>query len=162
MAADERASYRVTSSYHTGYVWGFVCASMLVPGRTPPAVPQRTVGVRPGAGDALLELVAERPAPWVQRALSLAPPQRDALAPLVLNMVLRRATQTGNIALIRSALERGARWAALGGSAPKQAASLLRRAADLSLSITTSVTGTACRPKQDTHIHHGTVTGSGL
>ncbi len=64
---------------------------------------------------------------WVEPLVALAPDQRDALASLLLTIVLRRARTRGNVKLVQQALEVALAFDLIDGPAPSQAAALLRR-----------------------------------
>ena len=107
---------------------GYLCAIALREGCAPPAVVPRALRSR-GAGAALLRLVtAGSPAPcWSEPFGALGPRQQDAVAPLVLAILLRRARTQGNLGLVREALEVALAHDLVEGPAPRQAAALLRR-----------------------------------
>src|SRR6185295_2586138 len=103
-AADPSRS-ALTTSCHSTYVMGFLCAAALAPGCEPPAA------VRParhgrGATAALLALIGgdRVESCWVAPLRALAPDQRDSVAQLLLGIVLRRAAARGNVNLVQTAL----------------------------------------------------------
>lgn len=125
MVADQ---FALTTSYHSTYVMGFVCAAALIPGREPPTEVRPAHHAR-GASAALLALIAtDTSTPcWVKPLMALPSDRRDALAPLLLGIVLRRARTRGNVKLVRQALEVALAFDLIDGPAPSQAAALLRR-----------------------------------
>jgi hypothetical protein len=125
---DERRQYMLSTSYHTMYVMGFVYASSLRPGCAPPAeVP--SAGRPTGAARAILELLgsAGSASCWLEGIKALTPAQQDAIAPLMLSVVLRRARTNGDLKQIRTALEVALAFDIARGPAVSQAAGLLRR-----------------------------------
>jgi hypothetical protein len=131
---DERSRYMLVTCYHTVYVMGFLCAAALRPGCAPPAAVAPARRSR-GAGAAILRLVdADGPTPcWRESFAALARRQQDAVAPLVLAVLLRRARTGGNLGLLREALEVALAHDLISGPAPLQAAALLRRSQALRL-----------------------------
>ena len=80
------------------------------------------------ANPAGAQLDADGPAPfWRQSFTTLARRQQDAVAPLLLAVVLRRARTAGNLGLVRDSLEVALAHDLVSGPAPRQAAALLRR-----------------------------------
>jgi hypothetical protein len=126
--AEDRSLVALNTSYHSTYVMGFLCAAALVPGREPPAAVKPARSGR-GAAAALLSLTtSDTSTPcWVRPLSVLAPEQRDAVAPLVLSVILRRARARGNVKLVQAALEVALAYDLIDGPAPSQAAALLRR-----------------------------------
>jgi hypothetical protein len=118
----------LATSCHTTYAMGFLCAAALTPGREPPGAVRPARHSR-GATAALLALIGgEGPAPcWVTPLKALAADQQDAVAQLLLGIVLRRARARGNVKLVRQALEVALAFDLIDGPAPSQAAALLRR-----------------------------------
>jgi hypothetical protein len=126
----KRLHYVLTSSYHSAFVMGLLCAAALRDGCAPPH------GLRgrrryPGATAELLPLLGANDSdpPWRQRFEALPPGEQDAAAPLLLNVCLRRAALRRDLAVLRAALLVGERHRLLDAPAPRQAAELLRRSA---------------------------------
>jgi len=136
MNGADRAAYALATCYHTTYVMGFLCAAALRPGCAPPAAvaPGRRSG---GAAAAILRLADGRgPSPcWRAPLAALSRSRQDALAPLLLAVVLRRARAAGDLALVREALEAALAHGLVAAPAPMQAAALLRRSQALRLSL---------------------------
>jgi hypothetical protein len=128
----ERSQYALTTSYHTGYVMGFLCATALGPGCAPPSA-VAVGGVRPGAGRALLRRTNPGPATrrWRQAANELADAQLDSISPMLLALSLRQATDSGDLRLVNELLQISLDHDLAAGPVPGQAAALLRRAAAL-------------------------------
>jgi hypothetical protein len=128
LTGDDRSRYAITTSYHTSYIMGFLCATALGPGCAPPvAVPpaRRSRGAGAAIGR-LLKSDGTTPC-WKEPFGVLAPRQQDSVAPLVLAALLRRARTAGELGLIREALEVALAHDLIDGPAPLQAAALLRR-----------------------------------
>lgn len=131
---EDRSRYARTTSYHTSYVMGFLCAAVLREGCAPPSIVPSTCRAS-GAGVALLALASKEsiPACWRAPFQALNPGQQDAVASLILTVILRRARAHGNIRLIRDALELAVAHSLADGPAPRQAAALLQRCQLLNL-----------------------------
>ncbi len=132
LEGEERTRYAVAMSYHTAYVMGLLCAVSLHPGPVPPTTVPKSRRHR-GATDALARLAdgagsSGRPRHWESRFAGLAAGQRDALAPLVLAIRLRRAARDRNLALVQALLRLAADFDLLDAPAPRQALELLGRA----------------------------------
>jgi hypothetical protein len=134
LSGDEQSHFVLTTSYHAAYMMGFLCSVTLMRDRPPPAVVP-LARRSPGAGAAMFGLVnTDGPSPcWREPFCTLTPTQQDAVAPLVLAIVLRQARTAGNLNLIREALEVALRHDLIDGPAPAQAAALLRRSQALKL-----------------------------
>ena len=132
LEGEERTRYAVAMSYHTAYVMGLLCAVSLHPGPVPPATVPMSRRHR-GATDALARLAdgdasSGRPRHWESRFTDLVAGQRDALAPLVLAIRLRRAARDRDLALVQALLRLAADYDLLDAPAPRQALELLSRA----------------------------------
>ena len=127
-SVEDQSRIAIATSYHTTYVMGFLCAAALTPGREPPAAVRPARHAR-GATAALLSLIRNDTSTpcWVKPLSALAADQRDAVAPLLLSVVLRRARTRGNVKLVQEALEVALAYDLIDGPAPSQAAALLRR-----------------------------------
>ena len=129
MAPVERSRYVFATCYHTTYVMGILCAAALRNGRRPPkAVP---AGGSAGAGAALARLLdygAARPR-WWHAFQRLTPGQQDAVAPLVLTILLRRAKDQGDLRGLRHVLELALAHRLVETPAARHAIDLLRRSA---------------------------------
>jgi hypothetical protein len=128
LAGEERLQFAYKTSYHASYVMGFLCATVLRNGWTPPSnIP--AVHHSSGAGAAFLRLLsAETPTScWRAPFCALVPRQQDSVAPLLLTMLLRRARTQGDIRLVRQALEAALAQDLVEGPAARQAAALLDR-----------------------------------
>jgi hypothetical protein len=122
----QRESYVATRSYHTVFVMGLLCAAMLKAGLAPVKRPD----AQAGAGAEILSLIGPldpQPA-WLACVLALHAGLRDAAAPLLFGICLRRAVLQRDFAMLRESLVVGQRFGLLGGAFPFQAAQLLGRA----------------------------------
>jgi hypothetical protein len=128
-----RLRYILSSSYHAIYVMGFLSAAALMPGCAPPAS-VRPIRRRSAGGAALLSLFDDEGSQRRWRGLveELSDRQKDAVTPLLLAMLLRRAKAKGDLSLIRESLAIALRHDLIDGSAAAQAVALLRRAGVLS------------------------------
>jgi hypothetical protein len=104
-----------------------------MPGCAPPAS-VRPIRRRSAGGAALLSLFDDEGSQRRWRGLveELSDRQKDAVAPLLLAMLLRRAKAKGDLSLIRESLAIALRHDLIDGSAATQAVALLRRAGVLS------------------------------
>ena len=149
LSGHEQSQYALATSYHTAYVMGFLCAAALGPDRAPPVeVPADESA--PGAGAAVLRLV-DRSGPtscWRGPFAALTPGQQDAVAPLVLAILLRRARKACDLGLVRDALELAVAHDLVAGPAPAQAAALLRRSRALELASRASAERAVPHPSE--------------
>ncbi|HVF61188.1 MAG TPA: hypothetical protein VNJ70_15380 [Thermoanaerobaculia bacterium] len=130
LAGEARARYALALSYHTVYVMGLLCSLALLPGGAPPrSIPPARRQC--GAAAALLEVpdADAEPRHWQGVFAALDAAQRDALAPLLLAIRLRRAAARRDLAGIQELLRAAARFDLLAAPAPQQAIELLQRAA---------------------------------
>jgi len=129
---DERLRHQFATSYHTNYLMGILCAAALRWRCYPlKAVP---LSGSPSSGLALVrmldrEITGRR---WRTAFDALSPGQQDALGPLVLTILLRRAKDRGDLRGMRTALELALAHGLAEGPAVKQSVALLRRSASLS------------------------------
>jgi hypothetical protein len=129
---DERSSHALTTCYHTTYVMGILCAAALRRRCFPPkAVP---LAGSAGSGSALMGLLDRKTAEprWRAAFDALSPGQQDAVGPLVLTILLRRAKDHGDLRGIRTALEVALAHGLLELPAVQQAVAFLRRSVLLS------------------------------
>ena len=132
LAGNERTRYAVAMSYHTAYVMGLVCAISLRPGLEPRVAVPTSRRYR-GATEALAVLAkgamsTAEPRQWEVRFKALTEGQREALAPLLLAIHLRRAVSARDLVLVQALLRVAAAHDLLDGPAPRQALELLNRA----------------------------------
>jgi uncharacterized protein DUF6895 len=124
---NEKMRFAIVNSYHTIWVMGFLCAVGLKQDCSPPAVLPNARRPR-GAGEAIFRLIANQTqARWAASFSALTRGQQDSIAGLILAIVLRRAKDQGDLPLVRRALEIALVHDLIEGSAPQQAAALLRR-----------------------------------
>jgi len=130
LRGNEKSRYILTSSYHSAFVMGLLCAGALREGCRPPiSLPGRSR--HPGATAKLMRLVGAvgaEPA-WRDHLDDLSSIEQDSAAPFVLNVCLRRAALQRDLVAMRSALVIGEKHGLLDAPAPRQAAELLRRSA---------------------------------
>jgi hypothetical protein len=128
----QRRHYALATSYHTIFVMGFLSAAALLPGRAPAAcIP--TTRRRTSCGPPLRSLFdrdSSRPR-WLRNFAMLSARQQHSIAPLLVAMLLRRAKEKGDLSLIHECLSFSLRHDLIDGSATRQAAALIRRAAIL-------------------------------
>lgn len=126
--ATQQSRFALTTSYHTIYVMGFLCATALLPGRTPWAAVHERPALR-GSAATLQRLVNhdQLKACWREAFELLDAAQRDAVSPLLLTIVMRQATASGNVALLRQALEIALTYDLVRLPAVTQGLALLRR-----------------------------------
>jgi hypothetical protein len=130
--ADERTRHSLATSYHTTYMMGILCAAALRRRSFPfKAVP---LGGSAGCGSALARLLDRDIAEprWRAAFDALGPGQQNAVAPLVLTVLLRRAKDRGDLRRMRTVLELALAHELARGPAVQQAVALLRRSASLS------------------------------
>lgn len=146
LAGPEKRDYTLVTSYHATYTMGFLSAVAVTCGFPPPKA-WRAVRGRRGAAASLLPLIGANGGEpnWVRQAVRLSHRQQDAIARLMLVAILRRARTSGDLALVREALDVAVRHDLLDGPAPGQAAALLRRAIVLESTLRRSE-GTAVLP----------------
>lgn len=126
----ERSRYALATAYHTAFAMGLLCAAALRPGSTPPSG-LGSAGEDSGAAAALLRLVDRDPAErhWRRCLCGYPPEQQDQIAPLLLDVVLRRAAESRDLELLQTALRLGREFSLAMSPAAEQAVELLRRAA---------------------------------
>lgn len=128
----QRSRYLLVTSYHTALVMGFLCAAALRPGRTPPAAVPASSACAPVAADFMALITPRSPEPrWREAFRPLAPSRQNALAALVLTVVLRRARSRADMTTVRDALQVSLQHNLLDAPALGQGAALLRRGAAL-------------------------------
>jgi hypothetical protein len=121
-----RDDYVLTSSYHTNLVWGFLCAAALRPRCSPQLTTRRPTGLD-RVGDVILGLDPDCNSPLWRRARTMSVERREAIAPMLLAALLRRAANAGRFATIREALQVALVTGLAEAPAPQQSAALLRR-----------------------------------
>ncbi len=90
-----------------------------------------------GASEALFGLLEQegRARHWQATFTGLDPSQREDLAPMLLNMSLRRATRAVDLPAVRSALEIGAAYGLTSTASARRSAALLRRASNAAVRV---------------------------
>ena len=144
-----RDDYLLTSSYHTNLVWGFLCAAALRPGCSPQLTTRRPKGVDK-VGDTLLGLDPECISPLWKRARTMSVDQREALAPMLVVALLRRAANEGRFATIQEALRVALATGLAEAPAPQQSAALLRRSTIVAMARQNAATPSETAPPTTT------------
>lgn len=98
----DRARYALATAYHTAYVMGFLCAAALRPGLAPPL---RLSGDMPGGALlARIEPYLETGGHWQPAFAGLDAPERQALAPFLLDLALVRSARLRDYAAMQALL----------------------------------------------------------
>jgi hypothetical protein len=128
LKGDEHTDYLLATTYHTVYVMGLVCSMALQPGKAPPkAIPIRTAVS--GAADKLVPFLRPgqtRPH-WMGEFEQLSGGERDAIAPLLLSIALRRCVEAHQFASVHRLLSISHAIGISNIPAASQAAELLAR-----------------------------------
>ena len=126
---EARVPYVFATSYHTTYVMGMLCAAALREGSCPPM--DIVCSTSTGSSGTLLSLYKEsavRPR-WRSALDKLTPSQQDAVAPLILTILLRQAKDRADFCELRAILEVAVAYGLVEGPAVRQATALLKRSA---------------------------------
>ena len=87
LEGDQKTQYAFGTAYHTAYVMGMICATLLRDGRTPPAsVPSRKKN--PSLVAEILEYTTTDQGHWQPELSKLSPGQQAAVLPLVLDLAI--------------------------------------------------------------------------
>lgn len=128
LRGDERSHYVITSSYHSAYVMGLLCAAALHGGCLIRSSALSRNRYRGAAADFLALVGSGDPEPaWRAYFDELSSNEQDVASPFLLNVCLRRGALRRELETVRSALLIGERYGLLDAPAPRQAAELLRR-----------------------------------
>jgi hypothetical protein len=130
LEGQDRESYLLATAYHTIYVMGLLCATALQPGRTPPAyIP--TTAAMPGSAERILSLLqpGDHAAHWTEEFTKLSSLERDALAPMLLDIGLRRSVERRDFGAVAGLLAAGDALGLTDRPQASQAAELLHRLA---------------------------------
>ncbi|MDM0074488.1 hypothetical protein QTH90_08850 [Variovorax sp. J2P1-59] len=124
--------YMLRTSYHANIVMGFLCATALQLGRSPPASVAPLAAVS-GVIDRITPLLDARTREprWVAAFSRLDSTQREALSSFALTLALRRAASVHKMSLVRECLRIGLQCGLDDGPAFRQSLALLRRATTL-------------------------------
>jgi hypothetical protein len=132
----DAAAYALRTSYHATIAWGVLCSTMLA------NASDARVESMPssGAAAALESLLLDRPGPrsWQEHLRLLSPVRRDALAPMLLTIALRRARDANDLTAVRAVLAAALELGLVGAPAARQAVGLLRRATLLAAPVRSS------------------------
>jgi hypothetical protein len=130
-----REKYVAAATYHTAYVMGLLCASIMATDERPVAVHGiETKLTLKEANDALLEELYQQNArpQWLQIARTLTSDVATSIAPLILDVAIRRSVRDLNLKRIRELLIFGVQNEIEPTLLRYQAAELLGRTAKLS------------------------------
>jgi hypothetical protein len=128
LRGEEHTDYLLAATYHTAYVMGLVCSMALQPGKAPPR--DMPVGsATHGAADRLIPFLrpGDSPPHWIAEFKRLDGAERDALAPLLLSIALRRCVEAHQFASIRELLAIAQASGISDAPAASQAAELIGR-----------------------------------
>jgi hypothetical protein len=138
----------LATSYHATLVLGILAGALLDAGdlgECPGPVPT----VRGSGAEVLDVLTADAPRPWTRAADRLSDHELDGLAPMLLAVALRRASDRAELADVRRLLELAVRLGLTDGRAVVQATGLLRRGTALARYVASP------RPARHQAQHHG-------
>jgi hypothetical protein len=128
LTGKERSRYAIATAYHTAYVMGLLCATILNAHHRPPIRAASKKQYKGAFVELLALLESDGSIPiWQSYVESLPPVDRDSAAELIFNVCLQRAAAKRNLASIYSTLSVGQRFGLLGLPASRQAAELLQR-----------------------------------
>lgn len=130
LEGEKRESYFLATAYHTIYVMGLLCAAVLQPGGRPPSrIPVR--GAVRGSAEHMFSVVdsGTRKAHWTQEFEKLTALERDALAPMLLDIGLRRKTQERDFGAVSKLLTKADTLGLANRPLASQAAEMLVRLA---------------------------------
>lgn len=127
----DRRKYLLATAYHTIYVMGLLCASILGLAHFPPLrIPVR--GAIPGSSKCILDRTKSsdfRPH-WVEVFTELSAAERDALAWLLFDLAMVRSAKLNDFDNLYRILKAGHRLGLTASPAASQGAELLNRMAD--------------------------------
>ena len=106
LEGDDHTDYLLATNYHTVYVMGLLCSMALQPGKAPPASIPVGNHIR-GAADQIARFLrtGDRASPhWVTEFEQLSDVERDALAPLLFSIAVRRCVQARQFASVHELL----------------------------------------------------------
>jgi hypothetical protein len=130
MQDEKRESYFLATAYHTIYVMGLLCAAVLQRGKRPPSrIPTRAAV--PGSAEHMFSVVdaGARKAHWTHEFEKLTALERDALAPMLLDIELRRKTEERDFGAVAKLLAKADRLGLANRPQASQAAEMLDRLA---------------------------------
>ncbi|MGZ5910385.1 MAG: DUF6895 family protein [Reyranella sp.] len=131
MSPEQRDRHVRQTCYHTVYVMGFLCAAALRSDRLQHRAARPTKrGTSRGAGAALLELLrSDNHHPeWCTCMAGQSAELKDAAAPLLLSVLVKRAAEASDLPRLRLVLNAALQCGLADRPAPVQAAALLLRA----------------------------------
>jgi Domain of unknown function (DUF6895) len=105
LEGDDHTNHLLATTYHTAFVMGLLCSMALQRGKEPPAsIPVR--GAVPGAADQIVPFLAsgERVPHWATEFELRSAVERDALAPLLFSIAVRRCVEARQFTSVRELL----------------------------------------------------------
>lgn len=130
LEGDERTNYLLATAYHTAYVMGLLCAVVLQPGRAPPSK-LRMRNSASGSGKTILHFLEAdgRSTHWWEELDKLTDRECDSIAPLLLNMALRKKVKQRDFGAVHQLLTTAYALGLADNPAASQAAEMLERLA---------------------------------
>lgn len=130
----ERIQYALGTAYHTALVMGLICAASLRPGRAPFI---RITGPRVEKSflDLLLEVLDRDQGHWQPEFSKLNEPERNTLAPLLLDIAIAQKCRKHDYEAVRNLLRAASKHGMANSTLCGQAAQLLERLAACSCAI---------------------------
>ena len=105
LEGDEHTDYLLATTYHTAYVMGLLCSMALQPDKTPPASIPVGNAVRGAAEQVIPFLRSGDYAPhWATQFEKLSEAERDALAPMLFSIAVRRCVEARQFASVHDLL----------------------------------------------------------
>ena len=128
LQGDDRTKYLLATAYHTAYVMGLLSAAALQTGRTPPVQIPMSRAIHGSASKILAFLdVGNDSAHWLDELHHLRDSERDAIAGLLLTIVLRLNIRLRQFGIVRKLLEVAYTLGMANSPACSQAAEMLER-----------------------------------
>lgn len=138
----ERTQYALGTAYHTAFVMGLICAASLLPGRAPSI---RITGpqIKGNFLDRLLRFLDRDQGHWQPELSGLTDAERNALAPLMLDIAIAQKCRKHDYAAVGELLAVASEYRMASSPLCGQAAELLERLAACSYAIQTKPTHSA-------------------
>jgi hypothetical protein len=137
LGGKERAQYALGTAYHTALFMGLICAASLRPGRAPLI---RITGpqIEKSFLDRLLQVLDRDQGHWQPELSNLAESERNALAPLLLDIAIAQKCRKRDYETVSQLLKAASQHRMANSTLCGQAAQLLERLASCSYAIQTS------------------------